>query len=128
MPPKRLTEVPLFSPDSHRCSHRKKKAPPCSSSAPRTTVNCFLSSSNPFLPIDPSSPESPVKVPRHPFSRKGTRLAKPVCTEDVVRPKKRVTFDLSSNSFGPVFTPFSETSPPQSSSRVMPESDPLPFG
>ena len=129
MPPKRLVEVPLFSPDSVTRSHRKKKTPSNSNLAFRTTVDCFPSTSKAVTSFSSPSPESPVRVPRNPFARKGARTTKPVCTEDIVPSKKRVTFDLSEySSPDSMIPPTSEVSLPQSSPNTAPVSSSSPFG
>ncbi len=128
MPPKRLVEMPLFSPESVSRPHRKKKTPPCSSSTARTVKDCFPSSSSSFQSISQSSLESPVRVPRNRFSRKGSHMVKPVCTEDVVPPKKRVTFDLADYSVDPATLLPSGSSLPQSPSTSASTSSSLPFG
>ena len=91
MPPKKLVEVPLFPPESSQPSRNKTKPQPASSSVSKTVVDCFPSTS---FTISPPSP--PVTVPRNPLSRKGLRVARPVCTKDIVPAKKKVTFNLSS--------------------------------
>ncbi len=128
MPPKRLVEVPLFSPESASRPHRKKKTPPCSSATARTVIDCFPASSKSFQSVSPSSPESPVRVPRNRFYRKGAHMVKPVCTEDIVPPKKRITFDLSDYSVDPAALLPSQSPRPQSSSTSAPTSSSLPFG
>ena len=55
-------------------------------------------------------------------------MAKPVCTEDIVPPRKRVTFVLSDYSIDPVVPLSSEPPCPQSSSTSASTSSPLPFG
>ncbi len=129
MPPKRLAEIPWFSSDSVPRSHRKKKTPSNSDLASRTVVDCFPSTSKAITLISPPRPESPVRVPRNPFARKGARMVERVCTEDLAPSKKRVTFDLS-EYFSPdsMIPPTSEVSLPQSSPNTAPMSNSLPFG